>query len=319
MLAVAKRSSRKREPKKALKVRPAAVQAPREPVKVLLALDGSRASNAALRFARRMAAAGAWSPQAITVTEPLPTYVGEFVLPAPPFAQETLRNNVLLHLRTQLRRHGLPSWPANVRFGPTGWSIIESAHELGAQLIVVGLGRHGRIARLFGAETANKVARKSDLPVLAVHSSAKGLPKVAVVAMDFGEASIAAAKGALDLLQPSGELHLVHAMSSFNTTSIADGAWKVSYADAVQSQFARVTAMLEPMTAGVVKTKLAAGGVVDVVTSYARSVKAELIAAGRHNQGLVERVLLGSTPAELLRESSCSVLVVPAPAAKAEP
>ena len=313
MLAVAKRSSRKRKPKKALKATPVVVPPRREPLRVLLALDGSRASNAALRLARRMAGLGAWAPQAITVTQPLPTYVGDFVLPTPPLAQETIRNNVLLNLRTQLRRHGLPDWPANVRFGPTGWSIVEAAHELSVQLIVVGLGRHGRIARLFGAETASKVVRKSDLPVLAVHSSIKGLPRVAVVAMDFGESSIAAAKDALNLLQPGGELHLVHAMSSFNTTSIADSAWRLSYADAVQSQFARVTALLEPMTAGVVKTKLATGGVVDVLTSYATSVRAELIAAGRHNQGLVERMLLGSTPSELLRESPCSVLISPAP------
>src|SRR5688500_6303818 len=99
----------------------------RDPRKILLAVDGSRASNAAARFARRMAQLNLWSPHAITVAQALPTYVGDFVLPAPPVAQEVIQNNVLLGLRTQLRRHGLPVWPANVRIGPTGWSITESA------------------------------------------------------------------------------------------------------------------------------------------------------------------------------------------------
>lgn len=283
----------------------------RDPVKVLIALDGSRASNAALRFARRMAKLGAWAPDAITVSQPLPTYVGEFVLPAPPMAQEEMRNSVLLQLRSQLRRHGLPSWPASVRFGPTGWSIIEAARELGAQLIVVGLGRHGRVARLFGAETAGRIARKSDVPLLAVHSNARGLPRVAVVAMDFGESSIAAAREALQILQPGGELHLVHAMSSYNVTTVAGAGWKEAYADAVQMQFVRVVERLEPMIAGIVKTKLVVGEAVDAVTAYARSARADLIAAGSHNQGLVERMLLGSTTAELLRAASCSVLVAP--------
>lgn len=312
MPAVAKRKSRTRVRKTTAKPAPAVIQPRRDPSKVLLALDGSRASNAALRFARRMADHGAWSPQAITVTEPLPTYVGEFVLPAPPLAQETLHNDVLLHLRTQLRRHGQSTWPANVRFGPIGWSIIETAHELGAQLIVVGLGRHGKVARLFGAETACKIARKSDLPLLAVHASARGLPKVAVVAMDFGDSSIAAAREALQLLQPGGELHLVHAMSSFNMTSMAESAWKVSYADAVETQFSRVGGLLQPTPARVVKTKVLAGEVVKAVTTYARGAGADLIAAGSHNQGLIERLLLGSTPTALLRESPCSVLIVPA-------
>ena len=312
MPAGANRTPRKR--RIAIKKQPLPPVTPlpaRDPMKVLLALDGSRASNAALRFARKMASLGAWSPNAITVTPPLPTYVGEFVLPAPPLSQETIRNNVLMHLRTQLRRYGLPAWPANVRFGPTGWSIIETAHDLGAQLIVVGLGKHGKVARLFGAETASKVARRSDLPVLAVHASARGLPRVAVVAMDFGESSLTAAREALQLLEPGGELHLVHVAGNFNSTSMADSAWKVSYADAVESQFKRVTEKLEPMTARQVKTKLLAGDVVDAVTAYAKTARADLLAAGSHNQGVVERMLLGSTTAELLRAAPCSVLVTP--------
>lgn len=316
MSAVTKRSPRRKRVR--AEFRPAAGSPlRRDPVKVLIALDGSKASNAALRFARRMAKLGAWAPDAITVTQPLPTYVGEFVLPAPPLAQEEMRNNVLLQLRSQLRRHGLPSWPASVRFGPTGWSIVEAAHELGARLIVVGLGKHGRVARLFGAETASRVARKSDVPVLAVHSNARGLPRVAVVGMDFGESSIAAAREALHILLPGGELHLVHAMSRYNVTSVADAGWKVAYADAVQMQFARVIEQLEPMTAGVVKTKLVVGEAVDAVLAYAKVARAELIAAGSHNQGLAERVLLGSTTAELLRSAACSVLV--APSGKREP
>jgi nucleotide-binding universal stress UspA family protein len=289
----------------------------REPIKVLIALDGSRASNAALRFTRKMAQIGAWTPDAVTVTQPLPTYVGEYVLPSPPLSMQAIEHAVLLQLRTQLRRHGLPAWPATVRFGPTGWSIIETAHELGAQMIVLGLGKHGRVAQLFGAETANKVARRTDLPTLAVHASTRGLPRIAVVAMDFGESSIIAAKEALQLLQPGGELHLVHVAGTFNMTSMADAAWKVSYAEAVEKQFASLTHALEPMTARLVRTKLLAGDVVDSVATYAKSAGADLIAAGSHNQGVIERVLLGSTTAQLLRAAPCSVLIAPPSAAGA--
>src|SRR5687767_11572608 len=98
-----------------------------DPKKILLAVDGSRASNAAARLTRRMAQLNLWAPDAISVAQPLPTYVGEYVLPAPPLADDVVQNNVLLQLRSQLRRHGLAAWPTNIRFGPTGSSILESA------------------------------------------------------------------------------------------------------------------------------------------------------------------------------------------------
>lgn len=283
-----------------------------DPKKILLAVDGSRASNAASRLARRMAQLNLWAPEAITVTQPLPTYVGEYLLPAPPFADDVVQNNVLLGLRTQLRRHGLPAWPASVRFGPTGWSILETAHELGAKLIVIGLGKHGKIARLFGAETAKRVARKADVPVLAVHASARGLPRVIVAAVDFGHSSNRAVVEALELAEPGAELHLVHVMSPYNFTPVADGAWKLSYAEAVEKSFDRMRhAMPSTVT---VKSKLLTGDVAGEVVKYARGVHADLITAGSHNQGFVERMLLGSAPADIVRDAPCSMLIAPPPA-----
>ena len=284
-----------------------------DPRKVLVAVDGSRASNAAVRFARRMAQLNLWAPDAITVAQPLPTYVGDFLMPAPPLSQDVVQNSVLSQLRTQLRRHGLPSWPANVRFGPTGWSIIESAHEFGAELIVVGLGKHGKVARLFGAETASRVARRADLPVLAVHNKTRGLPRVVVAAVDFGDSSARAAREALQLVEPGGELHLVHVMSNYNFTPIANGAWRLSYADAVEQSFARLRQELAtPVT---VKTKLLSGELVEALAKYLKAVRADLVAMGNHNQGFVERLVLGSAPAEMLRVAPCSVLIAPAPRA----
>lgn len=284
-----------------------------DPKRVLLALDGSRASNAAARLARRMAQLNLWAPDAVTVAQPLPAYVGDYILPAPPIAEEVVQSNVMLALRTQLHRHGLTAWPANVRFGPTGWSILESAHEFGAKLIVIGLGKHGRVARLFGAETTNRVVRKSDVPVLAVHQKTRGLPRTIVAAVDFGDASSRAVAEALELAEPGARLHLVHVMSAYNFTPIANGAWRLSYADAVEQSFARMRhALPTPVT---VTTKLLTGDVADEVLKYARSVRADLITAGSHNQGLIERTLLGSAPAELLRGATCSVLIAPPEAA----
>lgn len=281
------------------------------PLKVLIAVDGSRASNAALRFARRMAELNRWTPHAITVAQPVPIYLGEIMTPVPLPVTDVIMTSALLALRSQLRRHGVPTWHTCVRFGPTGWSILESAHQFGSRLIVIGLGKHGKLGRFFGAETANRVARHSDIPMLAVHARARELPRVVVAGVDFGPSSDRAIREAVELLEQDGQLHLVHVMSSTNYTPMDDVAWRLSYAQAVEKSFAALLDRLHP--AVTVKTKLVTGDVVEGLTEYAKAVGADLIALGSHNQGVVERLLLGSTPAELLRIAPCSVLIAPPP------
>jgi nucleotide-binding universal stress UspA family protein len=278
--------------------------------RVLLALDGSRPAKAAMRFARRMAERGAWAPEALTVTEPLPTYVGDIVLPSPVIPHDLMTGNVLLGLKSQLRRHGLPTWGAHVRIGPTVHSIVEMSRDGRFDMVVLGLGQHGRLARLFGAETACRVAAHSPVPTLAVHGSVRGLTTVAVVAVDFSAASDRAAREALSMLEPGGKLHLVHVITPFNFTPMADHVWRREYDAAVERSFANLIERLgvEPER---VTTKLLNGVVVDTIERYAQSVGADLIAAGSHSAGLVERLMIGSTPAQLLRTARRSVLIAP--------
>lgn len=312
MTTTATRRSRSRPPRAAAR-RPATEATHVAAKRVLLALDGSRPAKAAMRFARRMAERGAWAPEALTVTEPVPTYVGDIMLPTPPVSHDLMTGNILLGLKSQLRRHGLPTWGAHVRVGPTVHSILEMARDGRFDLVVMGLGQHGRFARLFGAETACRVAGHASVPTLAVHHSVRGLTTVAVVATDFGASSERAAREALALLEPGGKLHLVHVLGPINFTPMADHVWRLEYEAAVDRSFARVIEALgvEPER---VTTKMLSGVVADVVTRYAESVDADLIAAGTHNKGLVERMMIGSTPAQLLRTARCSVLVAPAKA-----
>ena len=278
--------------------------------RVLLALDSSRPAKAAMRFARRMAERGAWTPEALTVSEPVPTYVGDIMLPAPVISHDLMSGNILLGLKSQLRRHGLPTWGAHVRIGPTVHSIVEMARDGRFDLVVMGLGQHGRFARLFGAETACRVASHAPVPVLAVHPSVRGLTTVAVVAVDFGASSEQAAREALGLLEPGGRLHLVHVIGALNFTPMADSAWRREYEQAVDRSFDRLVEKLgvEPTR---VTRQLLHGVVVDAVARYAKDAGADLIAVGRHNLGLMERMTIGSTPAQLLRTAGCSVLITP--------
>jgi nucleotide-binding universal stress UspA family protein len=55
------------------------------------------------------------------------------------------------------------------------------------------------------------------------------------------------------------------------------------------------------------------GDPVDVLTTYAQSHAMQLLACGWHEHALLERLLLSSSTAELLRRAQCAVLVAPEP------
>ncbi|HET9454728.1 MAG TPA: universal stress protein, partial [Gemmatimonadaceae bacterium] len=170
--------------------------------RVLVATDGSDAARAALQFARSMEERGAWSPEVLTVLEPVPVSVAEVAFAAPsPEYQNLVTESALKRIMGQMRRYGRGDWKLDTRFGSAASSILDAATEHDAEVIVLGLGRHGRLARLFGAETAARVARRSRAVVLAVTPGAERF-RTAVVAIDFGSSSIRAAREALHLLTP---------------------------------------------------------------------------------------------------------------------
>jgi nucleotide-binding universal stress UspA family protein len=279
---------------------------------VLIATDGSRAASAAMKFARLMAAKGEWTPEVLTVMMPLPVSVGDMMLPAPSAQYAAMAAESVEHaIRRQLRRHGETSWKLITEFGRTVPAIVKLAHDRRASLIVLGLGHHGPIARMFGAETAIRVIRHTDLPVLAVHTSLRRLPSVAVVATDFSDSSLRAAREALAVLEPPGRLHLVHVRWSHNLTSFADSEWERAYMVAADAEFTRVRDLIGTRPGISITTKLLGGSVVERVLKEAAALRAQMIALGSHSQNVLDRLIVGSTPAEVLRSAPCSVLVAP--------
>jgi len=280
-------------------------------IPVLVATDASRAAGNAVKFASLMASHGAWEPEALTVVEHMPIAVAEIALPpAPILSEPELTQGFLAAVKRQLRRFGGASWTLRVQFGSAVASIVDHAKERHVKLIVLGLGRHGKLARLFGAETAARVCRLSDTPVIAVDANATVRPRRALVAMDFGNSSVRAARTALSLLPAGGHLHLVHVRWALNGQTINDPAWERTYALGVEQAFGRLERELA--TDGIrITSEMRTGAIVESILKVAREVDADIIGAGSHSQTIVDRLLIGSTPAQLLRAAKCSVLIAP--------
>ncbi len=280
--------------------------------RVLVATDGSRPASAAVRFAHLMAESGRWEPEVITVLEPMPISASEFALASPvPEIQEVLTESVLTRIRRQLKRAGGDAWALELEFGRVAPTIAHTADEHDVSLVVIGLGHHGKLARVTGAETAARLTRLSHMPVLAVDATTRDLPKVALVAMDFGDSSVTAAREALALLRPPARLHLLHVRWAMNGRTPGDIEWERTYAAGVEQGFRRVRGELGDRSGIEITSEMRLGRIVETTLTVAKEIGADVLAAGSHNQSMLDRLLIGSTPAQLLRSARCSVLIAP--------
>ena len=106
---------------------------------------------------------------------------------------------------------GIPADASDIEIvvGRTDGAVDDIAKRAArAAATIVGRSGPGRLGPSLGRSTAFGTALCVSVPVLAVDPRTKGLPRVAVVGTNFGQASGAAARAALECLGPTGVLHL---------------------------------------------------------------------------------------------------------------
>lgn len=285
--------------------------------RILVATEGRPQSAGALRIARLLAERDGREVEVITVYEPPALYPVAFNAPTPDFlldehlAEEQLRG---VRLQVQDLAPGV-DWPVHAEMGPVEPAIARRAGRGDVSLVVMGIGAHRPVDRWLGSETALRVMQLVNVPVLAVQPDAATLPRRALVAVDFSELSLRAARACRALLGEGAELHLAHA------SWICDGEGEPC-PEWMRNQEIGARARLDELA-----RELAGEGGVEVRTSLvriwlgqgparglldaARSVRAELIAAGSHGLGFFGRVFMGSVSTRLVRGAACSVLVAP--------
>lgn len=199
-------------------------------------------------------------------------------------------------------KRAVRGWPADV--------VNEAAHDWGASLIVVGLGRHGPLDRLFGAETAINIIKHATIPVLAVPADATELPQHACAAIDFTPASVNAAIVAASLLGEGGKLTLLHASPYVGVEAETDPVAQL-YRAAAGKQLAEVLAVVRMRTRHHVDGLILDGEPAPTIVDFVRNEHCGLVALGGHPQGLVDRILIGGIRTRVLRAVECAVLVAP--------
>ena len=208
-------------------------------------------------------------------------------------------------------------WPVHISVGAAAYEILRYAESQGAALVVMGLRHHGLVDRVLRDETTLTVARLAHGAVLGVSPKLIGLPHRAIVGVDFGPASIRAARAALDVLghRPSAGgtmLRLVYV-----DRSGVDGRREDTAGEAlikhlgVDAAFEQLVRELAATPSVKIECVTRHGVPAAELLACADESRADLIAIGSLRHERLERWILGSVTTEVVRDGRCSVLVIP--------
>ena len=277
---------------------------------LLVALTGGAEAAAAARVAATLVNARECEVVVIRAYTPEPA-----ILPylrtsawAPSPVQE-----IVMTARLDLERatNGTSRWPVLVSPGAPGQLIATTARDLDAALILMGLHPRGAVQRAFGLETALRVLRHTDRPVLATTATLQSIPKRILVGVDFGRAGLRAARAALALLADDGTLDLAFVDRPPYPLSDEGEGDDIIHRQGVAAAFDRLRAELAAPANVTVTTSVLDGVPSVALRELAERTGAEVIAVGSRRHGLIDRMLLGSVTEDLMHDGRWSLLVVP--------
>lgn len=284
--------------------------------RILVATDGSAMADAAFRVAAALARRCGAAVEVLSVVAPAMPLAPEigFVGDLTYRQLERERNEgVLAEVRRQAERasYDAAHWPVDVAVGHPASVITRVAHDRRTDLIVQGIRLHRKIDRLLGQETVLKVVRLTDAAVLAVHPELSGLPRRAMVAVDFSRSSIEAARRTLKVVDAAAHVSLVH-VDPHPDLSFEDArAEDEIYRRGVDGLFARLLRELSPSPDMTLETVTLRGERMRELIAYAERERVDLIAVGSHGHTFFERLIMGSVVMKVVRSAGCSVLITP--------
>ncbi len=233
-----------------------------------------------------------------------------------PALSPDLQDDLTRISREQLVRELGPVLPASavrrldVRTGPGPFIIGEVARKRRAELVVLGGKRHGALARGLGRSTAHYLVRTLDVPVLVVGDSTAPIAKV-LAAVDLSTASLPTVEAAVRFAKLLGaRLRLLHVVEPLRFTHLLPDQWdEAAYERHSREIFGRFASGFKEVAPEdrVVQT----GRPAEVIAEEASAWQADVLVAGSHGKGWVDRILVGSTTERLVTELPTSVMVVP--------
>jgi nucleotide-binding universal stress UspA family protein len=194
--------------------------------------------------------------------------------------------------------------------------ILEMAEAAGADLLV--MGTHGRrgLSRIALGSVAEEVVRRAPCSVLTVRAewerTADAIERI-LVPVDLSDASEALVRSAGDIARSVGaSVDLVHVNEPLPVPAPLLGS--ITLSDVVQDPESKTRSHLDRMAdealpAGVeAASHVLDGHAATTIVDAVDDLGADLIVIASHGQSGLERVLLGSVTARVVRRADCPVL-----------
>ena len=286
------------------------------PGPLLVATDGSGSADPAFAAARLLDERLGGGVDVVTVFEPIPIYLPPTQLLAVPADFDAGTMDRLRDLaRHQVSRvvSRTADWPVDVQVGDPAATIVRVARERNASLVISGTSRHGIVDRVFGEETAAHIASHVESPMLVATTDMHELPRTVLIAIDLDSPPIPDTQAIRALLSKVAMVYLVNVkpkVSSMERFEVP--AWDWTYDDVIEESQDRVMSALDLPGASRQLVKLEGTPATEIL-GFADYAKVDLIIVGQRRRSLLQRRLRSGLPTQLLRATTCPVLVVPRP------
>ena len=282
---------------------------------LLIAVRDDESAHGPLQLAELLARRDHLNAHVLTLVQPLPFTASLLTEVDVAALAEGRRQEQLARVRQRVHQTVGRSahFSMSAEPGSPSRAIAHSARERRSALILVGLQTHGAAGRAATEDAALQVTRTAGVPVLAVPPDCVALPRRVLVAMDFAEASVHAARAALLTLAVGGHLTLAHIEPDLDFRDMGKDGWGEIYAAGVTSLFRRLVPELRVPGDVEVETTIVRGDPATSLMKLASRGRFDLIAVGSRSAPWPDADLTGSVSTALLRGATCTVLIAPPP------
>ena len=277
--------------------------------RILVPLDGTPESNAALPAARTMAHATGASVFLLQVLESPE---------AEALAKDTAEK--LRRVADELAGSGLRVESA-VLPGQAANEILQQVHEQGADLVIMRTRGHAGIQRAVMGSVAERLLSRSDVPIIMLRPGGRRLDRIAnlLVTVDGSPGGALALAKAVELAKATGaQIRLIQVVVPMALHTLApegglmyyDPAWDDEALSAAQTHVAGMLTRLRE--AGVVANGegFMAPDIATCIVQAADDNASDLIVMSTHALTGLQRALLGSVADAVVRTASCPVLLL---------
>lgn len=286
--------------------------------RLCVATDFSADAEPALATAASLARTYAAQLDLVSVVPPPPTYAVVLAhLQSLPVATDDVVARVADRLAELCRAVPLAGLPihAAARVGVPYAEILAHARENEDDVIVVGSKSRGDLESLLLGRTAERVLRKSPVPVLVAKRALSPTPRVLVASTDFSPASVPALQQAAALARQWGaRLILVHALEPAAEVygwgaELAGGEVFLLEPEALDPEWRELLRQVD-LSNVTWEQRTRRGYAAAVVSQVVHEEKADLLVIGTHGRSALPHALLGSVAEAVIRQVTCCVLTM---------